>query len=175
MTRISHPDTNFEARQMTVTRNFKGPIELPGLDWEVSDVVKSFAAENGLEHDLWHHDQPRWFVRRREELLTRTVQVAGYTVIFPHKAQEDKLFFIPDAYIISESSLEEWSVEPAQIRNSFVFVLLNTLRALPVAGQRIEIAQRLAEAWARADSFTEEQCTHFAGKLPPPLGNGEAR
>src|SRR5438093_12620606 len=68
----------------------------------ISSVVRDFAKKRGLDPELWHQDEPIWYLSRGEQLddwlLTRFVQIA----VFGNESSAAALNAIPGARIISE-------------------------------------------------------------------------
>lgn len=130
------------------------PVEIaPPLSSLISKVVDDFAKNHDGDAIHWYHDQPIWFVKKREDDVVRRVQIAAFRVRH-NSVVSVAIKLIPDAYAVEANHIVNYS-EPEAIMHQIqtVDIYLMDGRPIPLDLFEKDLFSSLHKAWQAALSL----------------------
>ena len=132
------------------------PVEIAQpLSSVISRVVDVFAEKQASGDAVhWYHDQPIWFVKKREGNVVRRVQIAAFRVK-RDSVTSVAIKLIPDAYVVEAGRIVRHS-EPELIRDQIQTVDIYSSvddRPIPPDVFEKDLFSSLYRAWQTALSL----------------------
>lgn len=111
------------------------------IDMAVDEFVKG---AEGWESVHWYHDEPIWFIERRDGNLIRHVQISAFRTRSTGGSPTVVLKLIPDLYRVEDGRAVE-HIDAAAIRDQVKSIRLT---GTSLDNFEKELRDRLGEAWA---------------------------
>jgi hypothetical protein len=117
----------------------------------LTHAVRSFAAERGVQADVWYHGLPTWMVWGQDGTRVDQVQIDAVMV-----AEGDRLVFTPNAYTDTRTprdgltTVTRQTADVEAVRRTRIDVAVADLTAAGGIAIEHNIQESLGEAWRRA-------------------------
>ena len=105
-----------------------------------------------------------WLVTKRENDLTRSVQIAAYSMIGEKQIAAAQLFFIPYAYAFDEEKLDQFTTAQALVNKRIRSVPVEDLRRSK--NPQDVLMENLKKCWDTAKKVDRVDATKIKGKIP---------
>lgn len=130
------------------------PVDVhPELGDIITKVVQRFTSNNNLDECIaWYHDEPIWFVKKKQQNVVIRVQVAAF-----HREDKYVIRLIPDAYLLENKRVVK-HIGQDVIEKSIktVKIPMGVPLGVPLPQFEKDLDKGLLEAWEEAKNLTSK-------------------